>query len=69
MGEKFNKRSSRVGRPKRDGTILVTHVEDGVVGVLLERGGGSKTGWDFDNNLTSRYVLVFEIPSVTLRRN
>lgn len=69
MGEKFDKRCGRVGRPKRDGAVLVTHVKDCVVRVLFERGGGSKAGWDFDDDLTSRYVLVFEVPSITLRLN
>lgn len=53
MSKKFNKRRGRIGRPECDGAVLVTHVEDCVVGVLFERGGGSKAGWDFDNNLPS----------------
>lgn len=53
MGEKFNKRRSRIGRPERDSAVLVAHVEDCVVGVLFERGRGSKAGWNFDNNLPS----------------
>lgn len=53
MSKKLNKRSSRIGRPEGDGAVLVAHVEDCVVGVLFERGGGSKAGWNFDNDLPS----------------
>jgi hypothetical protein len=53
MSKKLDKRRSRIWRPERDGAVLVTHMEDCVVGVLFERGGGSKAGWDFDNNLSS----------------
>lgn len=53
MSKEFNKRSGRIGRPQCDGSVLVPHMEDCVVGVLFERGGGSKAGWDFDDNLTS----------------
>jgi hypothetical protein len=53
MSKKLYERRGRVGRPECNCAVLVTHVEDCVVGVLFERGGGSKAGWDFDDNLTS----------------
>jgi hypothetical protein len=49
--EELDKWSAGVGRPEGDGAVLVTGVEDGVVGVLGEGCGLAEVGWNFRNEL------------------
>jgi hypothetical protein len=60
VSEQLDEWCACVGRPECDGAVLVAGVEDGVVGILSEGDGLSKVGGNFGDELTSRYVLVFD---------
>lgn len=60
MREQLDKRCTCVGRPESDGAVLVAGMKDGVVGILSKGGRLSEMGGNFGDELTSRYVLVFD---------
>jgi hypothetical protein len=55
-----------VGRPESDTAVLVPKVYHGVVEVLRHSGTRTEFCPVFDNKLSRRRVLIFEITGITL---
>ena len=66
MGEKANGGMREVGGPEGDGAVLVSEMNDSIMGVLAHGVACTEFSTVLYDELASRGILVFNVASVTL---